>query len=139
MRHATNTSAVSVDDASASAATGNPIAYPTSRQNRTVPTDAAKPLRGEWSAAAAASTGYMRPVKNPRRTPERTRYPNWSCLSSSGDTPTPTETRPRHPAPTAATSSAAAPPSKPRMIGAFLPILSDIIPASSCDRPLTKE
>ena len=36
-------------------------------------------------------------------------------------------------------SSAAEPPSKPRHIGVFLPTLSEIIPARSCDRPLTKE
>ena len=87
MTHATKISAVSGRLASAMAATGMPMAYPRSRQNRTVPTVPASCPPGAWSAAAAASTGYIRPVNNPRSTPEAIRFANRASSACSSVSP----------------------------------------------------
>ena len=139
MSAATKMSADSAEDASASAAIGMPMAYPRSRQNRTVPTVPAARPSGAWSAAAAASTGYISPVDSPRSAPESTRYPNCISTKSASSGSTSGRNRPRYPAPNAATRRLAAPPINPALIGPFRPTRSDTRPARSCESPLRKE
>mmetsp|Transcript_7321 Transcript_7321/g.31206 ORF Transcript_7321/g.31206 Transcript_7321/m.31206 type:complete len:304 (-) Transcript_7321:670-1581(-) len=141
MTHATKISAVSGRLASAMAATGMPMAYPRSRQNRTVPTVPASAPPGAWSAAAAASTGYIKPVNNPRSTPEAIRFANRASSACSSVSPRVSEDKyaPSYPAPNAARSSEAAPPSKPTLMGQRRPTRSEKIPAASCENPLRNE
>ena len=87
---------------------------------------------GAWSAAAAASTGYIRPVNRPSKTPDAIRFANRASRVS--------ETVPAvYPAPNAASSNEAAPPINPTLMGQRRPTRSDATPANICENPLRNE